>query len=302
MKENKPIVSVIICTYNRCKSLEKTLKSLLLQQFVDEFNYEIIIINNNSKDATKEVIESFIPLFHDKLRYFFEEKQGVAYSRNTGIEKSLGELIVFTDDDCTFSTNWLNEIVDTFKNFPADAVLGKITLVLPEKVPAIYSEEFLQQRLAAVNYGDEIIEIPNNDMVGANMSFRKKILKNSAGFKNEYNCCEDTEFSRRLTKSGMKKYYSPKAEVFHWIPRERLNNKYFFKQAYIWGMRSMALEKNESSLLKNFFWVFKRILGSLMAVFAKNKKNNFLAMMSLYTNWGRLNFLTASILKKMREK
>lgn len=108
------IISVVIATYNRCEDLKQTLGSLQKQNLRGDVNYEIIIVDNNSKDKTKDVVESFVPSFQGKLKYLFEPRQGQPFAHNYGIKEAKGEIIVLTDDDCTFNNDYLSIIYETF--------------------------------------------------------------------------------------------------------------------------------------------------------------------------------------------
>ena len=76
----KDLISIIIATYNRSQSLAQTLEDLLNQKLDDTFDYELIVVDNNSKDRTKETVTSFEPKFSGKLRYIFETQPGKPYS------------------------------------------------------------------------------------------------------------------------------------------------------------------------------------------------------------------------------
>src|SRR5689334_5322402 len=97
MSEIVPQFSVIIATYNRCESLRESLKTLLNQNCKPELTYEIIVVDNNSKDRTKEVVESFQQSSQEPnartVRYVFEPKQGKCHALNRGIKNALGNIL-----------------------------------------------------------------------------------------------------------------------------------------------------------------------------------------------------------------
>lgn len=89
-----PTVSVIIPTYNRRAWLQKALLSVLSQTYDD---FEIVVIDDGSTDETSDLFENAPP----KVRYFYQENQGVASARNLGIHHSRGTWLAFLDsDDC----------------------------------------------------------------------------------------------------------------------------------------------------------------------------------------------------------
>src|SRR5215216_2566932 len=119
-------ISVIISTYNRCDMLSSAIEKLLAQER-ERVAYEIIIVDNNSTDRTREVVESFIARGHSNLRYVFEPRQGISYGRNTGIANSKSGIIAFTDDDVQVSGNWIASIKQAFDKHPeVDFAGGRI--------------------------------------------------------------------------------------------------------------------------------------------------------------------------------
>src|ERR1700747_2087825 len=91
-------VSIVISTYNRCGLLEGALRSLLSQTPAD-LAYEILVVDNNSTDQTRPLVEALARQNQEKLKYLFEPKQGLSYGRNTGIVAAKASITVFTDDD-----------------------------------------------------------------------------------------------------------------------------------------------------------------------------------------------------------
>lgn len=92
--KHKPLVSIVIPTYNHEQYLARAIKSVLKQTHK---NAEIIICDDGSSDNTKEVIKKF--KHHKKIRYYYQSNQGLASTRNLGIKKAKGEFIAFLDSD-----------------------------------------------------------------------------------------------------------------------------------------------------------------------------------------------------------
>jgi len=95
------MTSVIICTYNRAKSLQKTLHSLAAMTLPADWLWEVIVVDNNSCDDTRAVVAGFARTARFPLRYVFEGMQGLCQARNTGLTVARSEVIAFTDDDVT---------------------------------------------------------------------------------------------------------------------------------------------------------------------------------------------------------
>jgi glycosyltransferase involved in cell wall biosynthesis len=127
---NEPFdISVIICTYNRCDLLKKSIESLLSQE-CDQVRYELIIVDNNSADQTKQMCQSILSLCDLPVRYIFEPQQGVSYARNAGIAQAKAPILAFSDDDVWVSKNWIASIKRAFDEHPEIAAIGG--KVLPE--------------------------------------------------------------------------------------------------------------------------------------------------------------------------
>src|ERR1044071_912653 len=106
-------ITVVISTYNRSEMLGAAIESALGQESAG-VRYEVIVVDNNSTDGTREVIEGYIKRGHENLRYVFEGRQGVSYARNTGIAEARAGIIAFADDDVRVSKDWVAKIKRTF--------------------------------------------------------------------------------------------------------------------------------------------------------------------------------------------
>src|SRR5579863_5074823 len=103
-------ISVILCTYNRCQSLARTLESVAASEVPDSVEWQLLVVDNNSKDATRQVAETFSHRDPEHFRYVFEARQGKSFALNRGIREASGDILAFTDDDITVEPNWLSEL------------------------------------------------------------------------------------------------------------------------------------------------------------------------------------------------
>ncbi|MEO6695299.1 MAG: glycosyltransferase [Ignavibacteria bacterium] len=176
--------SVIISTYNRAGFLPICLNSLINQNYSKE-DYEIIVVNNNSKDDTEEVVEKIIEENPNvNIKYYYIPKPGQVYARQIGILAAANETLTFTDDDGILSPNLLSEIAKVFKkNKQAVGVAGKIEIKWDEQPPEwIYDYE---QQLGKLDYGDEIKYEVGMYMNAGNLSIKKDVLIEVGGFNPE---------------------------------------------------------------------------------------------------------------------
>src|SRR5215203_4433469 len=105
-------VSIVIPTYNRSALLRNVVCSVLGQD--SQCTFEIVVVDNNSSDDTKAVVDSLMKDHPGKLRYVLETKQGNAHARNRGVETAKGVIIAFVDDDVTVESNWLKSLTEVF--------------------------------------------------------------------------------------------------------------------------------------------------------------------------------------------
>ena len=103
-------VTVILCTYNRCQSLSKALQSVAASEMPTSAVWEVLVVDNNSHDQTREVVEDFSRRYPGRFRYLFEPKPGKSHALNAGIREAHGEILVFIDDDVTVDKNWLSNL------------------------------------------------------------------------------------------------------------------------------------------------------------------------------------------------
>ena len=111
--------SIIVCTYNRADSLKETLHALQRQELLTILHeWEVIVVDNNSNDHTRQVVED-IQRRWSILRYEFEESQGLSFARNHGIACAKGEIILFTDDDVLPEPTWLETTLLGMESYQA---------------------------------------------------------------------------------------------------------------------------------------------------------------------------------------
>jgi len=135
------IISIIIPTYNRADNLCTAINSVVNQSNV---NWELIIVDDGSTDATKEVISKY--LLDERIQYWFQENSGVSVARNKGVQLSNGHYIIFLDSDDYFLPGLISELYS--KNYTAYDIIcwqilkkldGKLSVCKPTKLEKIYN-------------------------------------------------------------------------------------------------------------------------------------------------------------------
>lgn len=228
-------ISIIVCTYNRSKSLNRTLNSIREMDIPVELEWELIVIDNNSNDNTREVVKEYQKKSQFQIRYLKEQQQGLSFARNRGIQEGKGKILAFTDDDVLVDRNWLKNIQKTFEKYNAACMGGKILPVWEKPKPDWLTTD-LYGNLALLDYGESIIYLDKPKIWGANIVIKKSMFKKYGGFNTILGRTpcklfgfEETEFLETLIKNNEKVLYTPDILVHHYIPKSRIAKKYFRK-------------------------------------------------------------------------
>lgn len=245
--KDKPVVSIVICTYNRSGKLEETLQSVVKQDFA---SLEIIVVDNNSTDDTVQVVKKY------PVKYVLEKRQGVAYARNTGLETSRGDYLAFIDDDETVNPDWVTEILKGFKLDPKVAVVTGPVVPVYEIAPP----RWLPDSFHGSTYGEEFFVFQKREAIGTgNSIFRKETIADLrfttdlGRKKNNLLSGEDTDFVDRLYRADYYGAYSPRACVYHWIPKGRISLRWSMRRYFYEGLTEYMRKGNKvfwSRLLK----------------------------------------------------
>ncbi|HEY0779550.1 MAG TPA: glycosyltransferase [Gemmatirosa sp.] len=238
-----PVVSVVMSTYNRAALVGDAVRSVLAQQGAPP--YEVLIVDNNSTDDTRAVVEALIPDSGGRLRYLFEPKQGVSHGRNAGIAAARGAYIAFTDDDVRTSPTWVAAIYRAFVEHPwAEFVGGRIYPRWPAPAPAWLTREHWGP-LALVDYGDEPFRVDLERpvcIVSANLAARRTAFDRVGMFDPAHQhepgwvtASEDHEWELRVMRSGGAGYYSPDIVLDADVQPNRLGKAYHRKWRYDHG-------------------------------------------------------------------
>lgn len=226
-------VSVVMCTYNRSAMLPEAVQSVL-DQDAGDVRYEFIIVDNNSKDRTREVVNSFIARGHTHVRYIYEGKQGVANARNTGVENARAPLIAYTDDDVRVAKDWVRRIKQTFDEHPeVDFVGGKVLPRWNGEPPGWLTRDHWSP-LAIQDYSDKSFYSNASHpicFVAANLSVRRNLFAEVGGFDPAFqrigaSSTEDHEWQLRVWAAGKQGLYVPEIVVTADVQVERLAKTY----------------------------------------------------------------------------
>lgn len=245
-----PLVSVIVCTYNRCANLPGCIERLGRQDGVKDLAWETVVVDNNSTDDTKRTVEE-LQRRHPRLRlrYVFESEQGLSAARNGGIRATTGPYYLFIDDDIRVSPGWLKAMTEALRDNDADAVGGRIHLEHPEDLPKWIRPD-MYGFLGFQDFGDRPRRLDGRKEFpfGGNMGFHRRILDQVGQFDTAYGRKgagkkreellkgEETVYFHRLADQGGRIVYAPGGLVYHRFEPFQAEKRYFRTIHYNQGL------------------------------------------------------------------
>ena len=241
-------LTVILCTYNRCQSLAKTLGSVAASRLPATVDWEVLVVDNNSTDQTREVAEDFCCRYPGRFRYVFERQQGLSCARNAGIRESQGEVLAFTDDDVKVEPDWLWNLTLALHGEEWIGSGGRIIPLWEAPLPRwlLTSDSNITGPFGVFNLGTEPgpLKCPP---FGANMAFQRRAFGKYGNFRVDLGRSgsnlqgrEDLEFANRLLAKGERLRYEPGAVVSHTVPGWRMRKRYVLRWWYWYGSSEIA--------------------------------------------------------------
>lgn len=219
-----PVISVIIPVHNGENTIEKCLDSII-DQSISEF--EVVVVDNASNDATKDLIYAY-SIKDRRIRYFFEVKKGRGHARARGIECSRGSILAWTDADCVVPHNWLEQLTGPISRGEEMVVQGNEDFI-NSGYWSIQTQEAGQRHM-----DDQVKQQHYIDHVDTkNLGIKKDLLIKIGGFNRRLKALEDFELKVRLKKAGKKIFYMRDLRVKH-FHRERFKDLFRsrFEQGY----------------------------------------------------------------------
>jgi glucosyl-dolichyl phosphate glucuronosyltransferase len=227
-------ITVIICTYNRCADLGEVLESVLAQQTGDAFAFEVLVIDNNSTDATAAVVERFVAAGHANVRYLREARQGKSYALSAGIQAARGAIYTVTDDDLILPQGWLRDVYDAFAANPDVAFVGGRVLPLWKADPPAWLTREHWSAIALADYGEAPFHVNSaRPICLLACAFRLDAVRALGGYPGDLGVSgkrvggtEDHDLLARMIDAGMQGLYLPATTLYHKVQPERVTRSY----------------------------------------------------------------------------
>ena len=226
-------ITVAICTWNRSALLAQTLEGMTALRIPAELDWELLVVDNNSKDDTKEVAARFAPRL--PLRYVFEEKPGLSHARNCALREASAPYLMFTDDDVLVDADWLAAAAETWTRYPAAHVIGgQIAPWFPVEPDPMLARvfPFLAGGFCGLQRGGPQRPLNADEHVnGANFGVwvsgvDKRFNPSFGPTHGETVNGDEVEFVRQVRQSGGTVVWSPGMRVRHYVDPKRMTLAY----------------------------------------------------------------------------
>lgn len=232
-----PTVSVIIPARNAQSTLDACLTSVCAVAYPNAL-VEICVVDNNSRDTTRAIIESFSP----RVQYLVENKPGPAAARNCGIRHSRGEWVALTDADCVVEPEWVVSLLEPWQDETVGIVGGAIRALPASNVVEKFGESICDQEKAIC------VDKPAA-VATANWASPRRVLMQVGLFDETLRGGEDTDLAWRVVQSGKRLVYQPTAIVRHGNAR---TVRGLFLDGFQHGFNSVLVKRKHQTFLKTF--------------------------------------------------
>ena len=219
MDQQPPLISVVIPACDAAEGLNACLDALE-RQTVPRQRYEIILVHDGPVDATVEALAN-----RHGVTFLSQPRRGAAAARNLGAKHAQGDILLFTDADCTPESNWIEAMTTPFADPEIAGVCGVVRTRQSGLVPRFIQLEYDYRYRNIARHNR--IDFVNTGTAG----YRRQVFMDSGGFQEDLLGAEDTEFSFRLASTGHKLVFAPGAIVHHSHPEslwEYARRKYHY--------------------------------------------------------------------------
>jgi len=229
-------IDVVICTYNRALLLDRALAALARQQNTEDVAWSVLVVDNNSTDATGATVEAHRRVGHiPGLRIEREPEQGLTPARRRGVLATTAPWIVFVDDDCLLAEDWVAKAAAFLRTHPDIGGMGGRVELDWGGPPPGYVHGY-GWALAAQDHGAEAKEV--GSLAGAGMVIRREAL-GACGWLDRPLLADrigtrlvsggDVELTLRVRGAGYALWYNPACVLRHVVDAERTSRRYLVR-------------------------------------------------------------------------
>lgn len=292
-------IALCVCTYKRVELLDELVSSLIKTRLDffgnfqrEEFDVQIIIVDNDSKKSAETKVKSF-GKNHSFIHYYCEPQSGLVRARNKCLEISIKEnydYLTFIDDDEYVDISWLSQMYTCLEKANVNIVFGKVEVVYPPHCPDwIMRGGFFNKS----DYPDgqrDIVSATANVLIDISMVKKEKEYFNLA-----FNTTggEDTYFFKKYIKKGYRSIWCKTGVVYDRVVNERLHTKYIYLRAYTSSYTYSEIQqklREESTVISFVKGAIKLIvsLSSYPFYLFSEKEKKVSTIRNLYSGLGRM--------------
>jgi glycosyltransferase involved in cell wall biosynthesis len=270
-----PMVSVVIPTYNRSKFLPAAIESVLAQDFRD---FELVVVDDGSDDNTIDIVRCY----GDKIKYIYQDNQGVSAARNRGMCAAIGDIIAFLDSDDEWLPAYLSDVATALTG---DAGLVAVyTNAWRVGFPDQYKTTFEVKGMSSVFRGAHFVRIDRpfttvlerNINMPQSFAFRRRYLERAGVFDVKLTIGEDYDFILRVSTQGpfgfldtcnasIKRQPGDSANLSEQWSQNQIATRRAIDYIYCKILQSMPLDRGEYLALRRAMSCNRRAVGNLLA-------------------------------------
>jgi glucosyl-dolichyl phosphate glucuronosyltransferase len=240
MVQGSPLLTVLVCTYNRCNDLAEMLATAVSQCDVDAASYEVLVVDNNSSDGTAAVVNEFasVPVC---VRYVFEPRQGKSYALNRGIVEARGKYYSVIDDDLLMPPTYIRDLMFTIGSNPDAAAVGGKVLPLFKGSAAPWLTQEHWAALGMAGYVEQTVCVgTNTPLCLLAATLRRSSVISVGSYRVDLGVrgrsviggTEDSDLLQRLWQAGFVGVYSPSLKLHHKVEPIRASRRYHLRWHY----------------------------------------------------------------------
>jgi glycosyltransferase involved in cell wall biosynthesis len=271
-------LSIIICSYNRASYISDALTSLYVQSSGLD-NFEVIFVDNNSTDNTKEVYAQWRHTnTNGQFTFISETKQGASFARNTGAAIAKGEWVCFMDDDAVATTDYVKNIIKHIQDQPF--IVGFGGRIIPKYIPAEpkWMSYYVSSLVGNFDYAPTACAFENGKYpLESNMIVKKSVYDQIGGFNVNLPGVvgtlriggEGKELFYKIIALGHTIYYDPSICVHHVVEVKKLTSEYMYRVASGIGRGEKTRTLNISNgayLMKILEYLLKLGAGIILGI------------------------------------
>ncbi|MBE9189244.1 glycosyltransferase [Gloeocapsopsis crepidinum LEGE 06123] len=238
MINHQLLFSIIIPTYARPERLNTCLTAIAQLDYPRD-RFEVIVVD----DGSPMPLEPIVAPFHNQiaLTLIKQLNAGPASARNHGAAKSQGKFLVFTDDDCTPTLNWLTALEQRFKTAPECLIGGKTLNALPNNLYSTASQILIDYLYAYYNSTTQQAQF----FASNNFALSAELFRTLGGFDTTFPLAagEDREFCDRWLYQGYQMVYAPEVQIYH---AHKLSLRSFWRQHFNYGRGAFCFHQVRS--------------------------------------------------------